>query len=103
MAKYIPNEMVKQYQGKICGHSDIYFAERNGTLYTGKICNPYKGEPTATQIQIQTKFKQASQAAKTALADPEQRETLTTAFKKQKRYKTLFGFAFAQEYAKLAA
>ena len=40
MAKYEPIEMVKSYSGKICEHSDVYFAKKGKTLYTGKICNP---------------------------------------------------------------
>ena len=40
MAKYVPIEMVKSYSGKICEHSDVYFAKKGNTLYTGKICNP---------------------------------------------------------------
>ena len=27
MAKYTPIEMVKNYQGKICSHSDTYFRQ----------------------------------------------------------------------------
>ena len=102
MSKYIPIEMVKEYRGKICSHSDTYFAKRNGTLYTGKICHPYTGEPTESQVAVRTKFKTAQAAARAALADPEQCATLFTAFKNQKRYKTLWGYTFAQEYAKLS-
>lgn len=101
MAKYTPIEMVKEYRGKICSHSDVYFAKRNGTLYTGKICNPNTAAPTEQQLAQQQKFRAAQAAAHTALADPTQREALQKAFKSQKRYKSLFGFAFAQEYAKL--
>ena len=50
MAKYVPMELLVSLSGKVCGHSDMYFANRKGTLYTGKICNPYKGEPSALQI-----------------------------------------------------
>ena len=28
MAKYVPIEMVKSYSGKICEHSDVYFAKK---------------------------------------------------------------------------
>ncbi|MGM9831684.1 MAG: hypothetical protein ACI3Z5_06935 [Paludibacteraceae bacterium] len=101
MAKYIPIEMVKEFRGKICSHSDVYFAKRNGTLYTGKICNPNTAEPTEQQLAHREKFKAAQTAARTALADPTQREALQKAFKSQKRYSTLWGYTFAQEYAKL--
>ena len=36
MAKYVPIEMVKSYSGKICEHSDVYFAKKGNPLYTGK-------------------------------------------------------------------
>lgn len=70
MSKYIPNEFVKEYHGKMCMHSDVYFAKRNGTLYTGKICNPYKGDPTTAQLASQTKFKTAQTAAAPLLPMP---------------------------------
>ena len=101
MSKYIPNEMVKEYHGKLCMHSDVYFAKRNGTLYTGKICNPYKGDPTAAQTTVRQKFKTAQAAAKAALADATQHAALLAAFKAQRKYKSLWGYTFAQEYAKL--
>lgn len=46
MAKFQPMELISKLSGKVCSHSDMYFAHRNGTQYTGKICNPYTGEPT---------------------------------------------------------
>ena len=101
MSKYIPNEMVKEYHGKLCMHSDIYFAKRNGTLYTGKICNPYKGEPTVAQTAQRAKFTTARANAKTALADATQRDAYLAAFKAQKKYKEFNGYVFAMEYAKL--
>ena len=39
--------------------------------------------------------------AKTALADPEQRAVYEAAFKVQKKYYSLYGYVFAQEYNKL--
>ena len=31
MSKFKPMELISQLRGKLCSHSDIYFAERNGT------------------------------------------------------------------------
>lgn len=101
MSKYIPNEMVKEYHGKICMHSDVYFAKRNGTLYTGKICNPYKGEPSVAQVAQREKFRQAQAATVAALADTAQRAAYMAAFKSQKKYKDFRSYVFAMEYAKL--
>ena len=47
MSKIKPMILIERLSGKVCGHSNTYFAERNGTQYTGTICNPYTGEPTA--------------------------------------------------------
>ena len=82
--------------GKLCSHSDIYFAERNGTQYTGKICNPYTGEPTVNQVSVRQKFADTIEAM-TNLTE-EQIEQYKTAFRKQKKYKTLRGYIFAQLY-----
>ena len=99
MAKIKPMQLLSRLSGKVCGHSNTYFAERNGTQYTGTICNPFKGEPTAAQIAVRTKF-QSVIAAIAALSSTEI-DAYKEAFKKQKKYKSLRGFIFAQEYAKL--
>ena len=99
MAKLKPMILIERLSGKVCGHSNTYFAERNGTQYTGTICNPYTGEPTAAQIAVRTKF-QAVIAAIAALSSTEI-DAYKEAFKKQKKYPTLRGYIFAQEYAKL--
>ena len=56
MAKYEPIEMVKSYSGKICEHSDVYFAKKGKTLYTGKICNPRTKPFSAEELARQEKF-----------------------------------------------
>lgn len=99
MAKFVPMDLLKSLQGKLCMHSDTYFANRYGTNYTGKICNPYHGEPSASQTAQRTKFAQARAAVKTLTS--EQVKEYQTAFKAQRKYKSLQGFMFAQEYAKI--
>jgi hypothetical protein len=93
--------MVKSYSGKICEHSDVYFAKKGNTLYTGKICNPRTKPFSEQELARQTKFRQAI-AAVNALTE-EQKATYATAFKNQSKYGTLRGYMFAQEYAKLGA
>ena len=100
MSKIKPMELISKLSGKLCSHSDIYFAERNGTQYTGKICNPFKGEPTEKQIAVRQKFAD-TYAAMAALTE-EQKADYETAFRKQKKYRSLRGYIFAMEYAKLA-
>ncbi len=101
MAKYVPIEMVKSYSGKICEHSDVYFAKKGNTLYTGKICNPRTKPFSEQELARQTKFRQAI-AAVNALT-VEQKTAYATAFKNQSKYGTLRGYMFAQEYAKIGA
>ena len=99
MAKLKPMELLSRLSGKVCGHSNTYFAERNGTQYTGTICNPYKGEPTEKQLAVRANFAAAIEAMKNLT--PEQKAAYNEAFRKQKKHKTLRGYIFAQEYAKL--
>ena len=96
MAKVKPMILVEKLSGKVCGHSNTYFAERNGTLYTGTICNPFKGEPTEKQIAVRQKFADTY----TAMANltEEQIEAYKKAFRKQKKYRALRGYIFAQLY-----
>ena len=65
MSKYVPMEMVKEYHGKICEHSDVYFAKKGKTLYTGKICNPRTKPFSAEELARQAKFTQARAAVST--------------------------------------
>ena len=99
MSKIKPMILVDRLSGKVCGHSNTYFAVRNGTQYTGTICNPYTGEPTDKQIAVRQKFAD-TYAAMAALTE-EQRNAYEKAFKNQKKYRTLRGYIFAQEYKKL--
>ena len=99
MSKIKPMILVEKLSGKVCSHSNTYFAERNGTQYTGTICNPYTGEPTDKQIAIREKFADTIEAIN-ALTE-EQRNAYEKAFKNQKKYRTLRGYIFAQEYKKL--
>ena len=100
MAKYEPIEMVKSYSGKICEHSDVYFAKKGKTLYTGKICNPRTKAFSAEELARQEKFRQARAAVMALTA--EQKTAYATAFKNQSKYGTLRGYMFAQEYARLS-
>ena len=100
MAKYEPIEMVKSYSGTICEHSDVYFAKNGDTLYTGKICNPRTKPFSEQELARQEKFRQARAAVKGLTS--EQKTAYAEAFANQKKYSSLQGYMFAQEYAKLA-
>ena len=101
MARYETNDLLKSLHGKVCQHSDTYFAERYGTKYTGKMCKPRTSPPSEADTAPRTKFAQV-QAAMAALTE-EEKSAYATAFKKNsKGYKTLRGYIFAMEYKKLA-
>ena len=103
MAKYIPIDTINSMSGKVCEHSDIYFAKRGNTLYTGKRCNPRdldKKPYSEAELARQSKFAQVRAAIK-ALT-PEQKEEYQTAYEKNPgKYTTLNGYIFAKEYAKI--
>ena len=63
------------------------------------LLNPSKATG-AKNVACQNALKTAAQAAKTALADPEQRATLEAAFKSQSKYTSLFAYTVAQKYVK---
>lgn len=96
MARIKPMELLSKLSGKVCSHSDMYFAERYGTQYTGKICNPFKGEPTDKQLAVRSAFTVAVAAIKDL--DAEALAAYKEAFKNQKKYRTLRGYIFAQLY-----
>ena len=102
MAKYKPIDMVKEYRGKICEHSDTYFQKRGKTLCTGRICEPRdlaKKPYSAEELAVREKFSQARAAVKALTS--EQKTAYAEAFANQKKYSSLQGYMFAQEYAKL--
>lgn len=101
MSQVKPMGLIESMSGKLCGHSDMYFFRKNGKVFSAKICNPSTKEPTENQLTAQATFKTARNNAKTAMANPEQRATYEAAFKNQKKYYSLYGYIFAQEYAKL--
>ena len=103
MSQVKPMGLIESMSGKICGHSDMYFFRKNGKVFSGKICYPSTKEPASAQTAQRTKFATAHANAQAALADATQRANYENAFKNQKKYCSLFGFVFAQEYAKLNA
>ena len=99
MAKYEPNDLLKSLHGKVCQHSDTYFAERYGTKYTGKICRSRTTPPSEAEVTTRTKFADVN-AAIAALTE-EEKNTYAAAYKKNRKgYKTLRGYIFAELYKK---
>ncbi len=80
----------------------IYFRNRkadNATIGV-RIKHPYDGGNSAEQIKYRNAFNAALQQVNTIIADPEQKATYLTAFKKQKKYISLRSYIFSQVYEK---
>ena len=101
MAKIKPMILIEQMHGKVCSHSDTYFAVRNGVQYTGTRCNKRTTPFSESELKNQQKFKSAHAAALVRMQDPKQHAADLIQFKNQKRYKTLLGYLIAAEYAKI--
>lgn len=89
------------FKGKICKHTNIIYKQLRDTQFTSQICYPRTKPYSEEEISRQNKFKTAAAAAKAIMADPAQRATAEADFAKQDKYKTLYGFLLATEYAKL--
>lgn len=101
MAKIKPMILIDQMHGRVCGHSDTYFAVRNGTQYTGTRCNKRTTPFSEAELKNQTKFKSAHAAAVARLRDASQHANDIAAFKQQKKYRTFLGYLIADEYSKI--
>lgn len=100
MAKIKPMILIESMSGKVCSHSDTYFALRNGVQYTGTRCHKRRTPYTQNELNNQTKFKTAHTAAVRRLRDASQQAKDLAAFKTQTKYKTLLGYLIADEYQK---
>ena len=96
-----PFDSVKK---KFSGSDEIHFRNRkkdNATIGV-RVKHPYNGGNSVAQQAVRNAFKDAHSQTTAILADPEQRATYEANFKSQKKYLTLRGYIFAQEYKKLA-
>lgn len=104
MALIRPLETIKSMSKKVCEHSDVYFRtnKRTGKTYTGKMCNPFEGEPSTNQVAKRTRFAKVSAAIRTRLAVPasgtptEEQVAIRKAYEAQYKIGSLFGFAWKQ-------
>ena len=89
------------FKGKICKHTNIIYKQLRDTQFTSQICHPRTKPYSEEELARQAKFKTAAAAAKAIMDDPTQRATAEADFNAQTKYKTLYGFLLATEYAKL--
>ena len=99
MSKFKPMELIDKMSGKFHSKSKYYAAEKYGTQNTGLV-GEITVEPTENQVSNRAKF--ATARANVAALSQEQIAEYAAAFKKNPgKYKSLQGYIFAKEYAKL--
>ena len=89
---------------KFSGSDEIHFRNRkkdNATIGV-RVKHPYNGGSSEAQQAVRKTFRTVRAQVDAILADPEQRATYEAKYKAQKKYLSLRGYIFAQEYAKLA-
>ena len=91
---------VKEIHGKICKHTEVYFAKNglSGKLYTSRICNP-SSVVTAGMLAQRQLFAAASTYAKNTMLDSTKRAAAETRFAGQSKYKSLRTFLMAESIA----
>ena len=93
---------IEKINGKIGKKHKIGFAHykasgKNGTVAYGQRTTPV----TSHEQELREKFAAATAATLTRMRDPNQVAEDQAAFANQKKYATLRGYIFAQEYKKL--
>ena len=111
MSQYLLHDPLLELHGKLSKKNGrvIYMVRSD----TGKAYTAIRKQETEAQKQKrqenltpaqqaqQEKFKKAAQAAKVRMKDSSQKDADLAAYTAQKKYPTLFGFLFADEYNKL--
>ena len=101
MSKFKHMELIDKMSGKFHSKSKYYAAEKYGTQYTGLV-----GEITVppTENQVANREKFATARANVASLSEEQIAAYKEAFRKSPgKYKSLNGYIFAMEYAKIGS
>ena len=99
-SKVVYMDPIKEIHGKLCKHSDVYFAKNglSGKLYTSRICNP-STVVTAGMLEQRQLFKAASDYAKAVALDATRRAAAELRFAAQSKYKSLRTFLMAESMA----
>lgn len=99
MAKVTLIEPYASVRGMICKHSNVVNRVYLGQQVVSRRCNKRTTAYSTDELALQQKFKTAT--ANTITRYNQALEADVTAFKAQSKYKTLRGYIFADEYAKL--
>lgn len=98
-------DIFKSASGKVCQDSDFYTVTRNGKTYTGKVCHPYTGEPTAKQVAMNEKFKRVTTAVNRILKMGKGSDDYDLALMEYKsnpgKYDTLRGWLFGKKWKEM--
>ena len=99
MAKVDYAYPVEALHGKVKKTHTVGFALRkdSGCKFTQSF-SPSVAVPTEGQTEAQQKFAAAVKAARVRMADAKLQAQDLAAFKKQSKYKTLYGYVFSQVY-----
>ena len=90
-------------QKKFSGSDEIHFRNRkkdNATIGV-RVKHPYDGGNSEAQKTVREKFKTVRAQVDAIMADPEQKASYNAKYKAQKKYLSLRGYIFAQEYNKI--
>ena len=100
MAKVDYNYPIEALHGKVKKTHTVGFALRKetGAKYTQTYTHTLTA-PSEAQSEVQQKFAAAVKAARVRMADASKQAADLIAFKKQSKYKTLYGYVFSQVYA----
>ena len=100
MAKVDYAYPVEALHGKVKKTHRVGFALRKdtGCKFT-QTFTPRTAAPSEAQNEVQQKFTAAVKATRLRLADASKQAQDIVAFKKQSKYKTLYGYVFSQVYA----
>ena len=99
MAKVDYNYPIEALHGKVKRTHSVGFALRKetGCKFTQTYTHT-RSIPTEAKTEAQTKFATAVKAARVRMADASKQAQDLIAFKKQSKYKTLYGYVFSQVY-----
>lgn len=100
MAKVTYQFPIESLHGKVQKNHTVGFAKRTDT--GSKFTQTYthtRSAPTEAQTEVQQRFATAVKATRTRMADASKQAQDLIAFRKQSKYKTMYGYVFSQVYA----
>lgn len=98
MAKIKPMALVESMSGKACMHSDVYFRTNKvtGQVFSGKLCNPYDGGNSTSQVAVRNRFSTVAAAVRTRIAalTTDAKAALLKEYHSQTAVGSFFGYCY---------